>query len=128
MVLARPRGRSLTGRFFHVGGGIFSRLGNEQIFGWVPPLVQKGVSVPPFFFNPPWHQDPAYKNMIIDWPQVKSNECTIINFWLMTNSAASKGWQRVNYREFLAFDCPYLSCNDHCDWWVLQEMFFINIF
>ena len=25
------------------------------------------------------------------------------------------------------FDYPYLSCNDHCDWWLFQEIFFIII-
>ena len=31
----------------------------------------------------------------------------------------------VNYCQPVAFDCPYLSCNDHHDRWVFQEIFFI---
>ena len=34
----------------------------------------------------------------------------------------------VNYHQSLAFDHPYLSCNDHCDRWLFQEIFFIIIF
>ena len=34
----------------------------------------------------------------------------------------------VNYRQSLAFDRPYLSsCNGHCDRWLFQEIFFLNI-
>ena len=40
-------------------------------------------------------------------------------------SAANKGRSAVNYRQFLVFDRPYLSCNDHCDWWLFQKIFFI---
>ena len=39
-------------------------------------------------------------------------------------STANKGWSAVNYHQSLAFDCPYLSCNHHCDWWLFQEIFF----
>ena len=43
-------------------------------------------------------------------------------------STANKGWSTVIYCQSSAFDCPYLSCNDHCDWWLFQETyFFINI-
>ena len=31
----------------------------------------------------------------------------------------------VNYGKSSIFDRPYLSCNDHCDWWVFQEIFII---
>ena len=75
-----------------------------------------------------WHQVTSYKNMIIDWPQVKLHVCTLINSWLMTHSAANKGRSTVNYCQASAFDRPYLSCSDQHDWWVFQEMFFINIF
>ena len=34
----------------------------------------------------------------------------------------------VNYHQSLAFDHQYLSCNDHCDRWLFQEIFFIIIF
>ena len=40
------------------------------------------------------------------------------------NSAANKSRSTVNYRQSFAFDCTYLSCNDHCDWWLFQETFF----
>ena len=39
------------------------------------------------------------------------------------NSAANKDWSMVNYCQSLAFDCPYLSCNDHSDQWFFQEIF-----
>ena len=39
-------------------------------------------------------------------------------------SAAKKGRSTVNYRQSLAFDRPYLSCNDHCDRWLFQEIYF----
>ena len=42
-------------------------------------------------------------------------------------SAAKKGRSTVNYRQSLAFDRPYLSCNDHSDRRVFQEIFFIII-
>ena len=38
-------------------------------------------------------------------------------------SAANKGRLTVNYRQSLAFDWPYLSCDDHCDQWLFQEIF-----
>ena len=39
-------------------------------------------------------------------------------------SAANKGQPTVNYHQSLAFDHSYLSCNDHCDQWLFQEIFF----
>ena len=39
-------------------------------------------------------------------------------------SSANKGWSAVNYRQSLAFERPYLQCNDHCDRWRFQEIFF----
>ena len=42
-----------------------------------------------------------------------------------TYSAANKGRSRVNYRQSLTFDCPYLLCNDQCGWWVFQETLFL---
>ena len=38
-------------------------------------------------------------------------------------SAANKGRLTVDYRQSLAFDWPYLSCDDHCDQWLFQEIF-----
>ena len=40
-------------------------------------------------------------------------------------STTNKGQSTVNYRQSLAFNRPYLSHNDHCDWWLFQEIFFI---
>ena len=44
-----------------------------------------------------------------------------------SSSAKNKGRSTVNYRQSSAFDCTYLSCNDHCDRWLFQEIFFIII-
>ena len=41
-----------------------------------------------------------------------------------TSSAANKGRSMVNCCQSPAFDLPYLSCNDHCDRWLFQEIFF----
>ena len=40
-------------------------------------------------------------------------------------SAANKGRSMVNHHQPLVFDYPYLSCNDHCDWWLFQEIFLL---
>ena len=40
-------------------------------------------------------------------------------------SAANTGRPTVNYRQSLAFNSPYLSCNDRCDWWLFQEIFLL---
>ena len=32
------------------------------------------------------------------------------------SSTAKKGSPMVSYCQSLAFECPYLSCNNHCDW------------
>ena len=41
-----------------------------------------------------------------------------------TSSTENKGWSTVNCCQSPAFDRPYLSYNDHCDWWLFQEIFF----
>ena len=38
-------------------------------------------------------------------------------------SAANKGRSTVTYRKSLAFDRPYLSCNDHGDRWLFREIY-----
>ena len=43
-------------------------------------------------------------------------------------SVANKGRSAVNDRQSLVFDRPYLSCNDHCNRWVFQEIFFYYYF
>ena len=52
-----------------------------------------------------------------------------VRFWhhsvSLICSAANRGRSTVNYSQSLAFDHPYVSCNDHCDWWLLQEIFII---
>ena len=40
-------------------------------------------------------------------------------------SAANKGRSAVIYLQSFAFDRPYLLCNDHCDRWLYQEIFFL---
>ena len=40
-------------------------------------------------------------------------------------STANKVQSMVNYCQYLAFDHPYLSYNDHCNQWLFQEIFFI---
>ena len=49
----------------------------------------------------------------------KYDRCKLIKI-----SAANKCWSTANYHQSLAFDHPYLSCNDHCAWWLFQEIFF----
>ena len=54
----------------------------------------------------------------------------VILSWLIciiTYSIANKGQTTVNYCQSSADDHPYLSCNDHCDQWVFQEIIFIII-
>ena len=41
------------------------------------------------------------------------------------DSTANKDWSTVNYCQSLAFGHPYLSCNDHCDQMVFQEICFL---
>ena len=36
-----------------------------------------------------------------------------------------RGWSAVNCRQNLVFHSPYWSCNDHCDRWLFQKIFFI---
>ena len=43
------------------------------------------------------------------------------------SSTANKGQSTLNYCQSLAFDCTYLSCNDHCDQWLFQKTFFLLI-
>ena len=38
-------------------------------------------------------------------------------------SAASKGRSTVNYWQSMVFDCLYLLCNDHCNWWFSKKSF-----
>ena len=56
-------------------------------------------------------------------PSNKSIYCVIF----VIGSAANSGWSTVNYRQTSIFDRIYLSCNDHCDCWLLQEIFFTII-
>ena len=43
----------------------------------------------------------------------------------ISNFGDCKGRSTINYCQSSAFDHPYLSCNDHCDWWVFHEIFII---
>ena len=49
---------------------------------------------------------------------------TLLYFFHVEFSAANKGQSTVNYCQFLVFDCPNLSCNDHCDQWLFEEIFY----
>ena len=51
-----------------------------------------------------------------------TNKRIKVNF-MNTNN----GQSTVNYCQSSVFERPYLSCNDHCDQWLFQEIFFINI-
>ena len=42
-------------------------------------------------------------------------------------SAVNKGQSMINYHQSLGFDCPNYSCNDHCNWSIFQEIFFLLI-
>ena len=51
-----------------------------------------------------------------------------ISLWgIIFPSAVNKGRSTVIYRQSSTFDRPYLSCNNHCDWWIFQEFFFVII-
>ena len=41
-------------------------------------------------------------------------------------SATNKGESTVNYYQYLVFDHPHLSCNDHDDWWISKS--FLSLF
>ena len=56
---------------------------------------------------------------------VRSDLCALV---MQTLSSAAKGWLTVTYGQSLAFDHPYISCNDHCDRWLFQEIFFYYYF
>ena len=45
-----------------------------------------------------------------------------------SSNATNKGRSTVSYRQSLTFDRPYLSCDDHFNCWLFQEIFFIIIF
>ena len=51
--------------------------------------------------------------------------CLSLSFFIL--NAADNSWSMFNYRQSLAFDLPYLSCNDHCDQWLFQRNLFIII-
>ena len=53
-----------------------------------------------------------------------SSKITLKHRCLQLYNAENKGWSTVNYHQSPAFDCPYLSCNDHCEWWLFQKIFF----
>ena len=52
------------------------------------------------------------------------NDGWLSSSFIQCISTANKGQSTVNYCHSLAFDHPYLSCNDHCDQWPFQEIFF----
>ena len=62
--------------------------------------------------------DNPQQNILItqNWPTHK---------FLLSHSAAKKGWSAVHYCQYSVFDRAYLSCDDHCDRWLFQEIFFL---
>ena len=47
---------------------------------------------------------------------------TVPEMWCVTDVIISP---QPNNRQSSASHCPYLSCNDHCDRWVFQEIFIL---
>ena len=60
-------------------------------------------------------QDNLFHKNASSWEEKTSN----LNFSLQ---CCNKGQSMVNYCQSLAFNCPYLPCNDHCDQWLFQEL------
>ena len=52
-----------------------------------------------------------YKEYTKSMEKILASELSAYN----VHSATNKGWSTVNYCQSSTFDCPYLSCNDHCD-------------
>ena len=53
---------------------------------------------------------------------------TCLKIKYLCRSAGNKGRSTVNYCQSPAFDRHYLSCNDHCDRLLFQEIFFLIFF
>ena len=70
----------------------------------------------------------AFSNSVnqkpVSYPSFFSKKNILLIVGLVINSAASEDRSTVNYRQSLAFDCPYLSCNDHYDGLLFEEIFF----
>ena len=59
------------------------------------------------------------------WPYLYK---ALIKRWIFDDyneidSTANKGQSTVNYHQSSALDCRYLSCINHCDWWLFQGIF-----
>ena len=52
----------------------------------------------------------------------------LVKLKLKHPSAANKDQSTVNYHRSSVFYRPYLSCNDHYDQWLFQEILFFLIF
>ena len=63
-------------------------------------------------------------DFLIKWQNILSVMLHILQTMHHMISAANKGWSAVNYQQSLAFEHPYLSCNDHCDWKFSKKSFF----
>ena len=59
----------------------------------------------------PINKDRVMKEYTKSMEKILASELSAYN----VHSATNKGWSTVNYCQSSAFDCPYLSCNDHCD-------------
>ena len=79
--------------------------------------------------NNPKHQnlEKMKKNMEISSfyksvPKIMIICYTVPEMWCVTDVIISP---QPNNRQSSASHCPYLSCNDHCDRWVFQEIFIL---
>ena len=63
-------------------------------------------------------------DFLIKWQNILSVMLHILQTMHHMISAANKGWSTVNYQQSLAFEHPYLSCNNHCDWKFSKKSFF----
>ena len=82
------------------------------------------------WFN--WDTRTAYQKLELSWQNLdfwnvwKRNmpSVKVLPWYMKILSTANKGRSIVNYHHSLAFDCSYLSFNDHCAWSVA----FLRIF
>ena len=63
----------------------------------------------------------CFQNSQVQFQILSKIKIGIIN---LITSAAKKDWSVVNYLQYLAFNYPYLSCNDHCDWWFSKSFYY----
>ena len=70
----------------------------------------------------------SYRNKLrLTWNKFYT-AAMFFGFFMYNCSTPNKDRSTVNYYQYLAFEQPYLSCNDYCDWWLFQETFLSLIF